>query len=119
MVALEEAERITQKVTGLAKHVKFKDTVFNPLKEIEEYQTGKLTRSFPANSNVEAEVKRYAAIKFRAERYVEHERHFRVTFWDLFSNFSALALGVFSVLSFCMRYLNSHESERAMIQELY
>ena len=119
MVTLEEAAKITQKVTGVAKQIKFKDTVFNPLKEIEEVQTGKLTRSFPANSNVLASSNRYAAIVFRAERYVEHERHFRVTFWALFAYFSALALGVYSVLSFLLYYLNTYESERAMIQELY
>ena len=49
MVTLEEAAKITQKVTGVAKWIKFKDTVLNPLQEIEEVLTGKLTRSFPAN----------------------------------------------------------------------
>ena len=75
--------------------------------------------SFPADISVFNSANAFAAITVRAERFVQHERHFRVTFWDLLSNTSALALGLFSALSFFLSYLNSYESERAMIQVLY
>ena len=69
--------------------------------------------SVPDNINV------YAGIKVQANTEVSHERFFRVTFWAFLSNFSALVLGIYSALFFFLSYLNTYESERAMIQVLY
>ena len=65
---------------------------------------------FPADISVFNSANAFAAITVQAERFVQHERHFRVTFWALFANFSALALGVYSALSFFLYYLIIYES---------
>ena len=75
--------------------------------------------SYPANDKKFDDLNRYAVIRVKANGYIQHERHFRVTFWALLANFSALSLGVYSSLSFFLSYLNTYESERAMIQVLY
>ena len=73
----------------------------------------------PADNNIFDDIDKYAVIRVKANGYIQHERHFRVTFWALLANFSALSLGVYSSLSFFLSYLNTYESERAMIQVLY
>ena len=95
------------------------DTVFNPLKDIEEVQTGELTPRFPTDTSILDEQSHYAVISVQANSYVQHERYFRVTFWTLLANSSALALAVYSGLSFFLSYLNIYESEKAMIHLLY
>ena len=51
----------------------------------------------------------YATIKMKANKFIEHDRHFRVTFWAMLANFSGLALGVHYALRFFISYLNSFE----------
>lgn len=70
-------------------------------------------------SDLEVKENLYARITLRANSNVQHERYFRVTFWEFIGNFSGLALGIYSGLDFMMSFLHSFENERAMITELY
>ena len=51
----------------------------------------------------------FSQIEVRPRKYVTHERHYRVTFWQILSNFSGLALGVYSSAFFIMGKFNFFE----------
>ena len=70
-------------------------------------------------SGLTSQGKVYAQIIIKANNYIQLEHHFRVSFWALVANFSGLALGINSTLTFLMRYLNLFEKENVMITELY
>ena len=64
-------------------------------------------------------INKYGEITTQPDVHRGHERQYKVTFWSLLANFSGLALGINSALTFFMRNINIFENQRAMITELY